>query len=208
VTGIDTVSGTVTMYKKGQPLALTDTPVLVTGVPAELLKQARANAGKPFPWGGDYTGAEVVSCEPGTPDGNRGIFQIQRAANPTIKFADGSTGILSRGDIGQAVSFFVHPSFASLQTREYYVRVKVRRVAPGNVGMNLNYEIADSQGRSAYKNRGIWFGLTADMDWQTYTWHITDACFSKMWGYDITFRPEQSLPFVVGKVEVSTIPFK
>ena len=29
-----------------------------------------------------------------------------------------------------------------------------------------------------------------------------------MWGYDFTLRPEQSVPFVIGKVEVSTEPFK
>jgi hypothetical protein len=45
-------------------------------------------------------------------------------------------------------------------------------------------------------------------DWQTYTWHVTEACFAKMWGYDFSIRPEQSVPFVIGKVEVSTIPFK
>jgi hypothetical protein len=29
-----------------------------------------------------------------------------------------------------------------------------------------------------------------------------------MWGYDFCFRPEQSVPFVIGKVEVSTQPLK
>ena len=48
-----------------------------------------------------------------------------------MKFADGSTGILVQGDIGHPVSFYVHPSFASFTTKEYYVRVTVRRVAAG-----------------------------------------------------------------------------
>jgi hypothetical protein len=205
---IDTLSGATKAHGPGQAFTLTDTPVVVTNVPAELAKQAQTNAAKNFPWGGDYSAAKAVHCEPGITDGNQGVFQVQRAANPTIKFADGSTGILSRGDIGQAVSFYVHPSFANFQTKEYFIRVRVRRIAPGNVGMNLQYEVADSEGRTPYKNRGQWFGLTADDDWQTYTWHVTDACFSKMWGYDFSFRPEQSVPFVIGKVEVSTIPFK
>jgi hypothetical protein len=46
------------------------------------------------------------------------------------------------------------------------------------------------------------------MGWQTYTWTIKDASFSKMWGHDLVIRPEQSVPFVLGKVEVSTEPFK
>ncbi len=208
VQAIDTVSGAVKAYGPGQLCTLTDTPVLVTHVPAELVKQARTNAGKNFPWGGDYSAARVVHCEPGITDGNRGVFQVGHPTTPTIRFGDGTTGILSRGDIGQAVSFYVHPSFANIQTTEYFIRVRVRRVAPGNVGMNLQYEVADSQGRTPYKNRGQWFGLTADTDWQTYTWHVTDACFAKMWGYDFSLRPEQSVPFVVGKVEVSTKPFK
>jgi hypothetical protein len=84
----------------------------------------------------------------------------------------------------------------------------VRRLAAGNVGMNLIYEKADSQGRTPYANVGKWFGTTQDGGWQTYTWHVTDACFSRMWGYDFVVRPEQSIPFALGKVEVSAEAFK
>ena len=208
VKAVDLLTGAVTAHKSGEAITLTDHPVLIADLRKDTVTFAQANTGTNFPWGGDYTGAKAVQCEPGSADGNRGVFQVQRAATPIVKFADGSTGILSRGDIGQAVSFYVHPSFANFQTKEYYIRIRVRRVAPGNVGMNLNYEVADSQGRSPYKNRGQWFGLTANEGWQTYTWHVTDACFSKMWGYDFSLRPEQSVPFVLGKVEVSTVSFK
>jgi hypothetical protein len=202
---IDALSGATTMLKASQPLTLTDAPVLVAGVPPDLVKEARSHAGTNFPWGGDYAKARSVTLEPGSTEGANGVFQVQRRATPTLKYADGSTGILVRGD--QEVSFYCHPSFAHFRTNDYYVRVSVRRVAPGNVGMNLHYEVADSQGRSPYKNRGQWFGVTEKNDWQTYTWHVTDACFSKMWGYDFSLRPEQSVPFVIGKVEVSTEPF-
>ncbi len=84
----------------------------------------------------------------------------------------------------------------------------VRRLDAGNVGMNLFYEVADSQGRTPYKNKGEWFGTSKNEGWQTHTWHVTDAYFSRMWGYDISFRPELSVPFVIGKVEVSKVPFK
>lgn len=83
----------------------------------------------------------------------------------------------------------------------------MRRVTPGNVGMNLVYEIADSQGRAPYKNVGTWFSLAKDDGWQTHTWPVKDACFAKMWGYDLSFVPEQSQPFVIGKVEVTTEKF-
>ena len=35
-----------------------------------------------------------------------------------------------------------------------------------------------------------------------------DASFSRMWGHDFSIRPEQSIPFVIGKVEGSKVPFK
>jgi hypothetical protein len=203
---IDPIRGASTKLKPREALEFTDSPIFLAGISGAIIKAARENASKPFPWGGNFAKATAVSVELGKPGGNKGIVQLNPEATPTIKFHDGSTGILVRGD--QAVSFFVHPTFAGFATKEYHVRATVRRVAPGNVGMNLFYEVADSQGRTPYKNRGIWFGASKDDGWQTYTWSVTDACFSKMWGYDLSLRPEKSVPFVIGKVEVSTVPFK
>jgi hypothetical protein len=149
-----------------------------------------------------------VSFQAGLTDTNRGVWMVNRAGSPTVKFPDGSAGLLVQGDINHPVSFWVHPSFASFRTREYYVRVTVRRVAAGNVGMNLFYAVADSKGRSPYANVGRWAGFSKDTGWQTHTWHVKDTCFAKMWGHDVTLRPELSVPFVIGKVEVSTEPLK
>jgi hypothetical protein len=204
----DARGGAARTLKANEPLELTDAPVFVAGLPAELADRARANAASPFPWGGDYSGAKAVSFRAGPGGGSDGIVPVGRADRPVVTFADGSAGVLLEGDIDHPISFFVHPSFAKFQTREYYVRATVRRVAAGNVGMNLLYEVADSQGKSPYANTGKWFGCTQDGDWQTYTWHVTDACLSKMWGYDVVIRPEQSIPFALGKVEVSTEPLK
>ncbi len=194
--------------KAGQFLELTDIPLFVTGLPPEFVKQAVQNADKNFPWGGNYSHAETVTCQPALPDGKSGIVQVGRDDCPTVKFGDGSTGILVQGDINHPVRFYVHPSFANFETKEYYIRTTVRRVSAGNVGMNLLYEVADSQGRTPYANTGKWGGFSNETGWQTYTWHVTDACFSKMWGYDLMLRPEQSVPFVIGKVEVSMEPFQ
>ena len=106
------------------------------------------------------------------------------------------------------ISFYTHPSFASVQTKDYYVRATVRRIAAGNLGMNLRYEVADSQGRSPYANVGQWFGVNKESNWQTHTWRCTNACFSKMWGYDFVISPERSVPFAIGQIEVSTTPFE
>lgn len=184
---------------------LTGRPVLLGGLSPEAVAFARRNAEQPFPWGGDHRASRVVSCEPGAPEPASGVTQTGRSQTPVVRFADGTTGILVRGD--QAVSFVVHPSFAGFHQREYHIRVTARRIAPGNVGMNLFYERADTQGGSPYRNTGTWFGLGKQDEWQTHTWKVTDACFAKMWGHDISLRPELSVPFVIGRVEVSTEPF-
>ncbi|HZZ72079.1 MAG TPA: hypothetical protein VFE24_07480 [Pirellulales bacterium] len=187
---------------------LTDAPILVNRLSAELVQQARANESKNFPWGGDFSAAKTVRYLPGQPHPCAGVFPTGRVASPTVTFADGSSGVLLPGDIGHPLSFYVHPSFANLAHRDYYVRATVRRIAQGNVGMNLLYEVADSGGKNAYANVGQWFGTTSDSAWQSYIWHVSDACFAKMWGHDLTLRPEQSVPFVLGKLEVSTEKFK
>ncbi|HEX2973200.1 MAG TPA: endo-1,4-beta-xylanase [Tepidisphaeraceae bacterium] len=202
---VDALSGAVSRVKAAHPIPLTDAPVFILGVPADLVATAQGNASKSFPWGGDYSKADAVSVTLGQPDGNKGVFQVGPQSTPQCTFPDGSTGIIVRGD--QPIQFYVHPSFAGFHTQDYYVRLTVRRLTPGNLGMNFVYEVADSQGRNPYKNKGQWFSVPAGEGWQTHTWHVTDACFAKMWGYDLSFRPEQSVPFVIGKVEVSTKPF-
>jgi hypothetical protein len=208
---VDVQAGVASMapsiLKAGQFLELSDTPLFVTGLPNNFVTQAIENSSRPFPWRGNFSRAKVVTCEPGSPNKQGGIAQVGRHESPVIRFPDGSTGILVPGDIGHPVRFYVHPSFANFSRREYYVRATVRRVAEGNIGMNLLYEVADSKGKSPYANTGKWGGFSNETGWQTCTWQIQDACFSKMWGYDLVLRPEQSVPFVIGKLEVSTEPF-
>ena len=189
----------------GKPIPDGDEPVFIGHLPPSLVAQAGANRDKQFPWGGDFSKAKSVSVQLGTDAPGAGIFQTGARTAPKVTFPDGTTGILMSAN--QGAQFYVHPSFASIHTREYFVRITVRRVTPGNVGMNLFYENGDAQGSTPYKNAGRWFGLGNEDGWQTGTWHVKDACLAKMWGYDISFRPEQSQPFVIGKVEVSTVPF-
>jgi len=217
----------------GKPLTITDTPVLITGLPADLVAQAQANAAKNYPWGGDYSSADTVNVQLGEPNVNNGIIQVARDWTTPYKFDDGSTGALvsppGKHD-NQAIKFITHPSYANLKTHEYYIRVTARRKTPpvtpdSYCKLSLVYEVADSQGNGpmrmagrdmsgpdviTYKGetKGEEFALSDDTSkWQTYTWHVTDAAFSKMWGYDFAFLIDKSDPFVIGKVEVSTKPF-
>ncbi|HYQ39386.1 MAG TPA: hypothetical protein VER09_10655, partial [Pseudomonas sp.] len=208
VTVIDALTGLSTTLKANQALVLTDTPVLVVGLPSALQEQARRNAGGNFPWGGDYRRSRTVSFQPGASNANNGVHLAGGEERPAVTFADGSEGLVIQGDMAHPVNFYVHPSFATVQTKNYFIRIAVRRLTAGNLGMNLRYEVADSQGRAPYANAGRWFGASADTGWQTHTWQVADASFAKMWGYDFSIRPEHSVPFVLGKVEVSTEPFE
>lgn len=137
-----------------------------------------------------------MSFEAGQPNKLNGVVPRNRSRYPTVTFADGSSGLVLPGDIAHPISFYAHPSFASLQTDEYFARATVRRLGSGsgNVGMNLRYEVADSQCRSPYANVGQWFGVGKEGNWQTYTWRCSMACFAKMWGHDSISPPSNPCP--------------
>jgi hypothetical protein len=201
----DALTGVQSNLNANQPLTLTDTPLFIQSLPPDLTAQARANSKKNFPWGGDFTSAQTVSIQFGPTTTENGLFHRAEKSTRPHQFPDGTTGLeITNNRIG---SFVVHPSFASFTTTDYYIRLTMRRIAPGNVGMNFAYEVADSQGKGPMHHTPGWYSLPEGLQWQTHTWHVTDACFSKMWGYDFAFLPEKTVPFVIGKVEVSTKPF-
>jgi hypothetical protein len=228
VTVVEPKTGSSSPLGAGQTLALGDSPVIVTDLPADLAAQAQANGAKNFPWGGDFSNTSTVSIQLGDPNANNGITQVSRDWTKPYKFDDGSTGALvsppGHHD-NQNIKFYVHPSFANLKTQEYYLRVTARRIAPYKTAkMSLVYEVANSRGGGPmrvagrdtsvandtdYKGgiEGETFALENNTKWQTHTWHLTDAAFAKMWGYDFAFLTKDSDPFVIGKVEVSTKPF-
>lgn len=199
-----------------QPLALSDTPVFVMGVPADLLKQAKENATKNFPWGGDYTNETTVGIQLGPTTVNHGIM-LYRSGIDAHVFPDGSAGakmLTAEAPLGgKSILFTVHPSFATINTHDYYLRVTARRLTPrqspkSSPRIKLVYEIADSKGGKPYVYGSEPFELADDPGvWQTHTWHITDACFSKMWGFDFELRIDGAEPFVIGSAEVSTKAF-
>ena len=202
---INALTGAATNLKANEALTLTDTPLFILDLPPDLTARARASARKNYPWGGDYSQAQTVSIQFGLTTTESGLFHRAEKSTRPHQFPDGSAGLeITNNRVG---SFVVHPSFASFTTTDYYIRLTLRRIAPGNVGMNFAYEVADSQGKSPMHHTPGWYSLPEGLQWQSHTWHVTDACFSKMWGYDFAFLPEKTVPFVIGKVEVSTKPF-
>ena len=64
-------------------IELTNSPVLILGLPPALVAEARDNAGRPFPWGGDYTGtASVRSAASASPAGTAAAASAPRSSRP------------------------------------------------------------------------------------------------------------------------------
>jgi len=158
---------------------LTPAPVIVLAVPPALVKQAESNSSRPFPWGGDYTGAEAVFALMGRPNVEKGLHQLgaDRSSTPVVV-----EGLPARDcSKGAAQVFTVDPNFLCYDTLPITVTVVVRAKEPGdNPGFNLKYEST-----TGWKGTGAWFTVPGADRWYTQTWTITDPQFVGKWGYHI-----------------------
>ncbi len=59
-----------------EELVLTQSPVFITDVPADMVKQAQSNVGRPYPWGGDFANAKVVTCRLAATNTEDGLKQV------------------------------------------------------------------------------------------------------------------------------------
>lgn len=146
---------------------LTNAPVLILGVPPAALAEARAAAARPFPWGGDYTGAASVSWD--AAGGAKGLHPIGAA-----KVVDG--GRDQSGRSGQ--SFTVDPNFLSYDTVPLKVTIVARRNGAKAAGFNFKYESA-----SGWKGGLGWHTIPAGPEWSTLTYTIKDPQFVGKWGF-------------------------
>ncbi|HVS38284.1 MAG TPA: alpha/beta hydrolase fold domain-containing protein, partial [Gemmataceae bacterium] len=132
----------------GQELALTNGPVFISDLPADLVKQARSNVGKPYPWAGDYANAKVVSCRLAAANTEDGLQQVNPKTTVVVK--DGSDAY-RRPDFadpdlkneGRYIYFRVDPQFVPFGTKELEITIAAKRLAPDkDAGMGLCYESA------------------------------------------------------------------
>lgn len=172
---------------------LTNSPVLVVGVPAKLVSEARANAKKPFPWGGDFTGAATVTWEAsGTA---KGLHAIGTAKTVTV---DGKEA----RDISAAsgVGFTVDPNFLSYATVPIKITAVLRRNGEPGAGFNLKYEST-----SGWKGGEGWYTVPPGAQWTTKSWVIKDPQFVGKWGTHFSFDSDstQNSAYSVASVTVS-----
>ena len=155
---------------------LTNSPVLILGVPAPKLAEARAAGAKPFPWGGDYTGAASVRWD--AVEGAKGLHAIGEA-----KIVDGGRDESAQG--GQ--SFTVDPNFLSYTTVPLKVTIVVRRIGAKGAGFNFKYEST-----SDWKGGLGWYTVPEGTDWATLTYTISDSRFVGKWGFHFSLDSDST----------------
>lgn len=163
--------------------ALTVSPILVEGVPENLVNLAKANKARPFPWGGDYADAGSVSVTFGETNVEAGLHTQSAATIARDVIAYG--GSARSGGVPGGNVFMVDPGFLSYTSTPIEISVVVRRnEANDNAGFKLVYESTHG-----YKELG-WYTVPDNKEWHTVKWTITDAQFVSMWGYNFTLNSD------------------
>lgn len=160
---------------------LTLAPVLVVGVPGNLLALAKANKNKPIPWGGDYSGAKSVSVTMGKQNVEKGLHTMAAdtiAADVIAYGGNARAGIVPGGNV-----FMVDPNFLSYDTVPIEITAVVRRNEKNDPAkLTLEYEST-----SGYKKAEP-YEVPDNTAWHTATWKIDDAQFVSSWAFDFRFN--------------------
>ena len=187
---VDPLTGTAT---EAATHTLSIAPILVTGVPDKLVTLAKANKAKPFPWGGDFTGAKSVSVTFGEKNVEKGLHTKSAdsiAADVLAYGGSARVGTVPGGNV-----FMVDPNFLSYTTTPIEISVVVRRNANNDPAkLNLTYEST-----TGYKKAEP-YEVPDNKEWHTATWKIDDAQFVSQWAYNFTLN---SGKYVVQSVTVA-----
>jgi polysaccharide biosynthesis protein PslG len=170
---------------EAQEVELTNAPVLILGVPAAKLGESRAQAAKPFPWGGDYTGAKSVSWD--AEGGAKGV-------HPVAELKGGDVSALG------GLSFTVDPNFLSYATVPIKVTMVFRRKSDKAAGFNFGYEAV-----SGFKGGFGWYTLPEGAEWTSKSWTLQDPQFTGKFGYHFSVNSDstQHSAYLLKSVTVS-----
>ena len=163
---------------------LSSAPVLLLGVPEELVKQARRNKAKPLPWGEDDPDAKSVSVTMGGKNAEQGLHSLAGESIAADVIAYG--GPARAGSVPGGNLFVVNPNFLSYTAVPIEITAVVRRnAANDNAGFKLVYESANG-----FRTAGNWFTVPDNKQWHTVSWKITDAQFVSYWGYNFALESD------------------
>lgn len=189
---IDPVTAKVTA---AQTVSLTSAPVLLDGVPAALLAQAKANRTKPLPWGGDYTAARSVSVTLGATNIEAGLHT--KSADTIAADVVAYGGNARAGDVPGGNVFMVDPNFLSYTATPIEISFEVRR-NEANAPASLQLEYESTHG---YKKLPP-VVIPDNTKWHTVSWKITDSQFVSMWAFN--FRVNSG-KYLIQKVTVTKL---
>ncbi|MCI0600677.1 MAG: glycosyl hydrolase [Beijerinckiaceae bacterium] len=183
------LAGNESILRAGQEFTLTATPALITRVPSALADQAERNAGRPFPWLGDYSHARTVSCRLQDANIDTGLRQIlPHRTVPAVVDGVASRRTDFTVPAGRYVMFRADPQFAPFGAASLEITAVVRRVEPGLIaGLNLEYESL-----RGYVGAPPWMTIPEDDQWHELTWKVTDANFVGAWGYNFRLNASSS----------------
>jgi hypothetical protein len=176
---VDPLTATVTQAKSWK---LTLSPILLDGVPANLLATARADRDKPFPWAGDYTNAKSVSITFGEHTVEKGLHTMSSASIAAAVVGYG--GGVRVGEVPGGNVFLVDPNFLSYTSTPIEITALVRR-GPDNKPAKISVEYESTHGF----NKTTAFDIPDAKGWSTAKWKITDSQFVDMWGYNFRIDP-------------------
>jgi polysaccharide biosynthesis protein PslG len=176
---MDPPTGTVTTAAK-QLLSIA--PILVSGVPDRLVVQAKANLGKPIPWGGDYSAASAVSVTFGETYEEKGLHTMAADSIAADVIAYGGNARAGEMPKGGNV-YVVDPNYLSYDTVPIEITALVKRNAKGDKA-NLSLEYESTTG---YKKPAA-FDIPEDTtQWHKATWTIDDCQFVNTWAFSFRF---------------------
>jgi hypothetical protein len=194
---LSSLTGENTLLSAGKPLTLTSTPVLITGLSAQLVEKARTQETKPYPWAVDYSGTALATALLKAENVENGIKQV----NTDTTVADAQwrrTDFSQPNNEGHYVYFWVDPQFATFGAKTFEITAVVRRIAPDKVaGMSIDYESSRGYVGSGYRN------IPEGDAWQEISWTLPDANFVGAWGWSFRLNGIASPnEFVVKEIKV------
>jgi len=185
---LDLTANTTT---KAAKYNLTLSPVLVFGVSDQMLAQARANKGKPMPWGGDYSKAKSVSVTFAGKYEEKGLHTV--AADSIAADVQAYGGNQRSGEIPAGGNvFYIDPNFLSYDTVPIEITAMVKRNEKGEkVSLGFEYEYNSTKPmREGYKNVQAQEIPEDTSQWHKLTWKIDDCQFVGTWAFHFRIQAD------------------
>ena len=185
----------------GTEKTLTRSPVFIFDLPAALVAEGKANKGGKFPWGGDFSEQNTVSCLLGS-NVEKGL-QLTTPESVTIVNALDHTyasTLNEKGKLPHHISFRVHHTFAADSPRALEITLVAKRIAPDKKAQTRIYFYESVNG---YKPTGAPWVIPEGDEWHEQSWKVADANFVGQWGYNFCFEMQGPNPFLIKEVRVS-----